>query len=474
MVVRMFAVMAGVLLALTASGSPEQSSAVVASGEASTARRFAALKNDPGRLRAFLAAMPKGGDLHLHLSGAVYAENYLAWAAADGLCLATATMTLTAAPCDDSAGLPPVASVLRNSTLFSQAIDAMSMRHWDPARNGHDHFFAAFGRFGPAAQKIGEMLANVTANAAAEHVSYVEVMMSPDVDVPTLAGATLEVANLPRWREQLLAAGLRERVVSAARQRLDAAEARQRELLKCGTAEADAGCTVTVRYIAQVLRARQPEMAFAEMLAWYELAGAESRVVGVNLVQPEDDPNVLRDFALQMSMLEFLHNQYPAVPLTLHAGELADGLVPPSALRSHIRDSIRLARARRIGHGTDIMMEDRPFDVLREMAERKILVEIALTSNDVILGIRGRRHPLRTYLQAGVPVALVTDDMGVARSSHTLEFVKAVEEHGLDYLTVKRLVRNSIAFSFADAATKARLQGELSAAFVAFEGRPSS
>jgi adenosine deaminase len=38
------------------------------------------------RMRAFLHRMPRGGDLHVHLSGAVYAERFIAWAAQDGLC----------------------------------------------------------------------------------------------------------------------------------------------------------------------------------------------------------------------------------------------------------------------------------------------------------------------------------------------------------------------------------------------------
>ena len=70
-----------------------------------------------------------------------------------------------------------------------------------------------------------------------------------------------------------------------------------------------------------------------------------------------------------------------------------------------------------------------------------------------------------------MPVALVTDDAGVARSSLTLEFRKAVEEQGLDYRTLKRMVRNSLEFSFADAATKTRLRKELEEAFRAFESR---
>jgi len=153
----------------------------------------------------------------------------------------------------------------------------------------------------------------------------------------------------------------------------------------------------------------------------------------------------------------------------LHAGELVEGLVPPEALRFHIRDSVRIGHARRIGHGGGVVYEEAAHDLLREMAARKVLVEVALSSNDLILGIRGKRHPLAMYLKFGVPVALVTDDAGVARSTLTLEFRKAVEEQGLDYRTLKRMVQNSLEYSFADAATKARLQADLAIAFAEFE-----
>ena len=41
----------------------------------------------PLALHAFLAGMPKGGDLHNHLGGAVYAETWLRDAAADHVCI---------------------------------------------------------------------------------------------------------------------------------------------------------------------------------------------------------------------------------------------------------------------------------------------------------------------------------------------------------------------------------------------------
>ena len=445
--------------------------AAVDPAEAATARYFASIRDQPSLLLAFLSDMPKGGDLHNHLTGAIYAESYLRWAAEDNLCLATATMTIVAATCDTAAGQPPVTAVLGNPALFNQAIDAMSMRHWNRALNGHDHFFGAFDKFGPPSDRTGDMLAEVAVRAAAERASYLELMLTPNGAGARQKGrAAGWEPDLGRLRDRLIADGFHD-VVAEARRRMDVAEARQRNLLRCGASDADAGCRVTVRYISQAGRARVPEQVFAELLAGFEIAVQDARFVGVNLVQPEDDPTAVRDFSLQMKMIDFLHGKYPGVRIALHAGELVEGLVPPESLRFHIRESVRTGHACRIGHGGGVMYEDDPLALLREMASRRVLVEIALSSNDLILGIRGKRHPLAMYLKYGVPVVLVTDDAGVARSSLTLEFRKAVEEQAVDYRTLKRMVNNSLEFAFADEAMKTRLKSELAAAFREFERR---
>jgi hypothetical protein len=402
----------------------EERQAAAAAGAGATARYFASIRNNPSLLLAFLNEMPKGGDLHNHLSGAIYAESYLRWAADDNLCFATATLAIVAGTCDAAGGRPPASTVVQNSVLYSQAIDAMSMRNWDRSLSGHDHFFATFGKFGPASNKTGEMLAEVSARAAVEHVSYLELMLTPDGGIAALKGAAAGWdPDVARMREKLLAASFGD-VVTAATRTLDDAEVRRRDLLKCETPQADPGCGVTVR-----------------------------------------------DFSLQMRMLDYLHQQYPRVAITLHAGELVDGLVPPEALRFHISESLRIGHALRIGHGVAVMYEDGALALVKEMAAKRVLVEIALSSNDMILGVKGARHPLQTYLKFGVPVALVTDDAGVARSALTLEFRKAVEEQGVDYPTLKRMARNSLEFSFADAATKTRLRADLDTAFRAFESK---
>src|SRR5450759_2449945 len=161
----------------------------------------------------------------------------------------------------------------------------------------------------------------------------------------------------------------------------------------------------------------------------------------------------MRDFALHMRMLNYFHERYPQAHIALHAGELVEGLVPPNDLQFHVRDSIEMGHAERIGHGVDVMNESRPFELLQEMAKRNVMVEICLTSNDVILGVRGPQHPLSEYMRAGVPVALATDDEGVARSDMTHEYLKGAEDQNLSYSQLKKMARTSLEHAFIGGAS---------------------
>jgi len=82
------------------------------------------------------------------------------------------------------------------------------------------------------------------------------------------------------------------------------------------------------------------------------------------------------------------------------------------------------------------------------MAERNIMVEICLTSNAVILGVSGPQHPLSEYMRADVPVALATDDEGVARSDMTHEYLRGAEDQKLSYLQLKKMARTSVEHAF--------------------------
>ena len=89
------------------------------------------------------------------------------------------------------------------------------------------------------------------------------------------------------------------------------------------------------------------------------------------------------------------------------------------------------------------------------------MVEINLSSNAIILGVHGKNHPLATYLAAGVPVVLSTDDAGVSRINMTNEYFRAVHDQGLDYPTLKSIARNALIHSFLDETPKAQRAGAL-------------
>lgn len=425
-----------------------------AQAQARAEAQFRQLRAQPPLLWAFLKDMPKGGDLHSHLSGAIYAESMIGWAGEDGLCVDTRTLVVRRPPCDEAGGQVAASKAQTDPLLYRRMIDAWSMRNASAAPlSGHDQFFDSFGKFGASNKgRDGDMLAEVASRASAGGVSYLELMLTP------ASGETSKTAAKVGWSDdfsQMRAAlfdhGLPEAVKAASRD-LANASARQRELLRCDTAQAAPGCSVAVRFLYQVLRGLPKEVVFTQMLVGFELASSDPRVVGLNLVMPEDALVPMRDFSLHMRMLDYLHSVYPKVQITLHAGELAPGLVPPEGLRFHIRDSIRLGHAKRIGHGVDVMQEDSAVDLLKEMARNKVMVEICLTSNSGILGVSGTQHPLSAYLKYGVPVALATDDEGVSRSEMTHEYVKAAQDQKLDYRQLKGMARNSLHYAFVEGA----------------------
>ena len=427
--------------------------AAAQTAEQKTARYLDSIRRQPSLLLAFLHDMPKGGDLHNHLSGAVYAEDLIDFAASDNFCVDRTTSQLTSPPCDSCEKYKPnpaIRCAYADHVLYNQIIDAWSMRNWRPGdESGHDHFFATFDKFRPAADSHpAESVASVINRAAKEHVQYIEFMRSADLNAAIKLGMKLGWnGDFATMREKLLAGGLREITVETSKD-LSEADARAHSELKCGTPEAEPGCNVTVRYLYQVLRGFPREAVFAQILLGFELASSDPHFVGLNLVMPEDWYVPIHDFNEHMAMMDYLHGVYPKVHITLHAGELAMGLVKPEDLSFHIRASVERGHAERIGHGVDVMLEKDPIGLMKEMAARNVLVEINLTSNDQILEVSGDEHPLPIYMKYGVPVAISTDDEGVARSDMTHEYLRAVEGFRLPYTELKRMTRQSIEHSF--------------------------
>ena len=429
-----------------------------------------ALGRHHGSLRALLQKMPKGADLHSHLSGAVQTERLIEWGAEDGLCVSTVTFTATLPPCDQAQ--VPLADALSDPSLYDSVLRAWSMERFQGTLlEAHQHFFDTFGKFGAVLSdaRTGDAIADVLSTAGRNRQLYVELMQGFNSSaVGSVAaeyirpGDPWDEASLLAARVQIMTDPVFHQTLETTTASLITALDRSRHLLGCDTAQPDPGCHVEVRFLLSANRTRDRGFVFAQWVYAYELAQVAPHVVGVNLVSPEEDPNSLRFYDDEMFALDVLRrfNQHDRmrrpVHISLHAGELIPAVLPDTPegqrhLTFHVRHAVKIAHAERIGHGVDILSETEGGsveDLLRDLRDANVMIEICLTSNAVLLGKSGRNHPLSTYLRHGVPVALATDDQGVFRIDITDEFVRAVAVQRLDYRTLKNMVRTSVEHSF--------------------------
>lgn len=458
-----------VTIVFVVSAGPQKPGGSAAKGtgtpEQRAARAMESVRSNPLELRAFLERMPKGADLHMHLSGAIYAETFIRDAVQDQLCVNTMTFSLVE-PQSMSTSTPPqpvcgdkqvpASQAYTNQHLYDALINNFSMRSFvpSPGVSGHDHFFDAFAKYGAIHPRhIGEWADEVATRAAAQNEQYLELMTTPPFTrAQAVAGEIAWSEDFAQLREKELAAGLRDDV-AVAHTYFDQIDSLRRELERCGQPGESAACKVQTRFVYQVFRSLPKQAVFAQTLLAFEIASADPRMVAVNFVAPEDGYTSMNDYALHMRIVGFLHSVYPKVHITLHAGELAPGLVPYEGLCCHIRQAVEEAHAERIGHGVDVMYEERPYDLMRELAAKHIMVEVNLSSNDLILGVSGKEHPFTIYRKFHVPVSLSTDDEGVSRIDLTHEYVRAVQTYGLSYNDLKQMVRTGAEHSFLPGAS---------------------
>lgn len=419
------------------------------------------VRGRPALLEDFVRLLPKGGDLHTHLAGVPYAESYLRWAVDDGGCVELRTWKISLGHpgrrddggCDD--GWVPASELLASPALLERAVNGLSMRGFPlaPPGYGHDHFFDAFGLFGDVSgRRKVEELAEATRRAAADRTGYLELLVTFQSELVTsVAGAVTLTRDLAADHAEIVRRLERLGAVEAARRELEALIAGQRRILGCEDARPPPACAVTVRFLQQGPRTTSKERVLVSLTLGAELTARDPRMVGVDLVGPEDSCEAMYSYDRHMEMVGFLRERYPTLRVALHAGELPAAVAcwqvaPPFR---HVHGAVLTAHADRIGHGVALRSEPGWEALLATMAARRVGVAVLLTSNAQILGVEGAAHPFETYRAAGVPVMLATDDQGISRGSHSGEFVRAIGAYGLSWADVRRLVRTSLEQSFA-------------------------
>ena len=124
-----------------------------------------------------------------------------------------------------------------------------------------------------------------------------------------------------------------------------------------------------------------------------------------------------------------------------------------------MRAAVELLGAERIGHGTSAGQDA---DTLRLLAERRIPLEVCLTSN-VATGVIARLedHPLPRFLEAGVPVTLNSDDPAMFATTLEAEMNLAARAFALSPEAIVHLAANAARAAFLQEEERAKLLDEL-------------
>ena len=444
---------------------------------------FEKIRNNEAKLTAFFAQMPKGGDLHHHYSGSVYAETYLDYVIRQNYFVNEFTLEVKDKLRSTDSGFTPFDSLKNNRSfgkLKQRILEKWSVKDYNGVSYPSDkQFFETFDNFNVASKNtFDEGLLELKHRAIAERVSYIETMFTSipcEMDKDSLFASLNEKLNkLSSQRDTALASvllrqlhqGLDRKVMDDAVQKFNQELHERHARLKLDDDN------FAIRYQNYIVRAiPNPSYIFKNLLVAFQSANESDLIVGVNIVAPEDNEVSMRDYWLHMQMFKYCQALFPKVKYAMHAGELTMMQVKPEELTWHINAAVYEAGAYRIGHGIDIPHEAGAYDLLRFMAKHNIAVEINLVSNEFILKVKNDKHPLMLYKDFGVPIVISTDDAGVLRSNMTQQYVLLAKRYKeIDYSDIKQFVFNSIDYSFIeDIRLKAKLRKDLEKRFDEFE-----
>lgn len=440
-------------------------------------RYFRKIRGNEAMLTAFMQAMPKGGDLHNHYSGSVYAERYVADAIEKDYWIDTLTLLVSNKAGKNEVQFSALNKLGQLAGYEERLLEKWSVKDYvpEPGDAPDAHFFNTFKYFAAEQRDVlPDGLLELKARAETENVQYLEVMLKT---VP------FSFAGEGDYQAPLMATGLSggpdavnallEAIYTKmqANHLADAAAGFDTALDAMHSALHMDDSLFAMRYQLYAARTAPPDTFFTMLVAAFEAASRDKAglIVGINIVAPENNEVALRDYRLHMLMFNYCHKKYPQVHYAMHAGELVPGMVKPEDLTWHINDAIHIAGAQRIGHGVDIPYEHNCTALLKEMKQNNIPVEINLSSNEFILGVKDDRHPIMLYKKAGVPIIISSDDPGVLRSSLTQQYVALAKRYPVSYGDIKKFVFNSIQYSFLDSTAKQKELAGLKQRFQLFE-----
>ena len=202
------------------------------------------------------------------------------------------------------------------------------------------------------------------------------------------------------------------------------------ESVQAGLLEAEAEADVKTGIIVCGMRHLPMETNLSMLKEARELYGAgvvACDIAGDEKAFPNSDYKEFFDLAKKLDM-----------PYTIHSGECGNA--------ENIRTSMQFG-AKRVGHGIAM---GRDLDLIKECARYGLGVEMCPTSNLQTKAITSfDDYPIRSFIAAGVPISINTDNRTVSGTNSTKEFTRVVERFALTEDELAKIYRDSVEMSFA-------------------------
>ena len=171
------------------------------------------------------------------------------------------------------------------------------------------------------------------------------------------------------------------------------------------------------------------------------VAGARRGLAGINILPLTYDRPA--DWSIVYGWAERARDA--GLGITAHAGEFGT---------LHLAEALDVPGLTRIGHAVDAGSDPRLLD---RIAERGVTVECPLSCNVVLGAVESYgAHPIRRFMERGIPVAICTDDPLKACTSIGREYAIA-SELGLSGSELRACTHAAIAASFCGDQARGRL-----------------
>lgn len=402
-------------------------------------KTFEIKSKDERQLDQLMLFFPKGADLHRHASGSVRTETIIELGLSGSYCIEAQShqvSLLTSHGC--AHGSIPYKTYLKNPNHQRELLEAWSMEGFKASKteDGKTHFFNTFDKFEVILMnEWPKGMADIAYQAYQDHIQYLELMLQAVGNKPQAK----DVGNTENIEKVLNNKRVQDYIQYniAFFSQLNA----KTELYTPPEAK-----SVKLSWILEIRRNHPFQQVALDAIEAFAIANQVPDIVAINMVEAEYGKYADKDYLKQMEFIARLHDQFPNVTIVIHAGE-----TPKYALKHakvpHILTALNLLHPKRIGHAATIRWEPYHVKTTKLLKQQDVAVEINLSSNDEILGIKGNDHPLTYLMKHHVPVVLSSDDPGVSRITLSHEYVKAVKEQHLSLSDLIQVSRNSLTYS---------------------------